>query len=77
MKLIVCPFYCVCFVPECPVGRFGANCQLRCSCQNNGSCDRVMGTCQCGPGYYGHLCEHGETQYTQGKDGSVLRDKAV
>lgn len=47
-------------VPECPAGRFGANCQLKCKCQNNGTCDGVTGTCQCGPGYYGHVCEHGE-----------------
>lgn len=59
MGLIFCP---VRLVPECPVGRFGANCQLKCSCQNNGSCDKVTGTCQCGSGYYGHLCEHGKNR---------------
>lgn len=45
---------------ECPAGRFGENCQLKCDCRNNSSCDRATGTCRCGPGYYGHLCEHGE-----------------
>lgn len=48
------------YVPECPAGTFGANCQLSCECHNNGSCDRVTGMCHCGPGYYGHLCERGE-----------------
>lgn len=31
-----------------------------CDCKNNGTCDRVTGECHCPPGYYGHLCEHGE-----------------
>ncbi|KAK0133700.1 Multiple epidermal growth factor-like domains protein 6 [Merluccius polli] len=43
---------------ECSAGTFGAGCQLRCGCRNNGTCDRVTGACQCGSGYYGHLCEH-------------------
>ena len=43
------------------MGRFGANCQLKCDCHNNSTCDRVTGTCHCAPGYYGHLCEHGES----------------
>lgn len=47
---------------ECPGGRFGANCHLKCNCQNNGTCDRVTGTCQCGAGYYGQHCEHGENR---------------
>lgn len=50
----------MCSLSECPAGRFGADCALKCNCQNNGSCDRVTGTCRCGPGYYGGLCEHGE-----------------
>lgn len=62
MWLILLFFFSSCqfSVAECPAGKFGANCQLTCTCQNNGTCDRVTGMCQCGPGYYGHLCEHGE-----------------
>lgn len=48
-------------VSECPEGWYGPNCTLECVCQHNSMCDRVMGTCLCGPGYYGHLCEHGES----------------
>lgn len=47
-------------VIECPPGTFGANCQLKCDCRNNGSCDRLTGTCLCIPGYYGRQCENGE-----------------
>lgn len=50
---------CVC-VSECPEGWYGPNCALECACQHNSTCDKVTGTCLCGPGYYGHLCEHGE-----------------
>lgn len=48
----------VLLVSECPPGVFGADCQLKCDCQNNSTCDRVTGTCLCGPGYYGRQCEH-------------------
>lgn len=48
-------------VSECPEGWYGPNCMLECACQHNSTCDRVTGTCLCGPGYYGHLCEHGES----------------
>lgn len=53
-------FFFACLFSECPEGSFGANCQLKCNCHNSSTCDRVTGTCQCSPGYYGHLCEHGE-----------------
>lgn len=56
-KFVSLLFICI---TECTVGRFGANCQLKCNCQNNGTCDRVTGTCRCGAGYYGLNCEHGE-----------------
>lgn len=49
---------CVCMA-ECPEGQYGPNCVLECVCQHNSTCNRVTGTCQCEPGYYGHRCEHG------------------
>lgn len=51
---------CVCVCIECPEDRFGPDCALECLCQNNSTCDRVSGVCQCKDGYYGHRCEHGE-----------------
>ncbi len=48
--------------PECPRGRYGADCREICDCKNNGTCERVTGECHCPPGYYGHLCEHGKNK---------------
>lgn len=56
----------MCFLTECPPGRYGVNCQLDCRCQNNGTCDRVTGGCQCTGGFYGHSCEHGKTHIGKG-----------
>lgn len=44
----------------CPAGHYGAACLLKCSCQNNGTCEPTTGTCHCGPGFYGRACEHCE-----------------
>lgn len=44
----------------CPPGRYGADCQLHCSCRHNATCDPTTGACRCPPGHYGPLCEHGE-----------------
>lgn len=57
LHVIVCPSVSLC-VPACVSGRYGANCELDCSCQNNGSCDRFTGCCHCTAGHYGHSCQH-------------------
>lgn len=44
----------------CPAGHYGAACLLKCSCQNNGTCEPTTGACRCGPGFYGPACEHCE-----------------
>uniref|UniRef100_A0A8B9MBH2 EGF-like domain-containing protein n=1 Tax=Accipiter nisus TaxID=211598 RepID=A0A8B9MBH2_9AVES len=48
------------FPAECPPGRYGADCQLRCACLHNATCDPGTGACRCSAGRYGPLCEHSE-----------------
>lgn len=45
---------------ECVAGRFGADCQQRCECENSGQCDRQTGRCSCSGGWVGERCEKGE-----------------
>ncbi|KAL3859709.1 hypothetical protein ACJMK2_009914 [Sinanodonta woodiana] len=41
----------------CEEGWYGENCQYRCQCEHNATCDIISGTCLCPPGLTGHLCE--------------------
>lgn len=43
---------------ECDEGKYGANCDQTCQCQNDADCDLVTGQCHCLPGWIGPLCEH-------------------
>lgn len=43
----------------CPPGWFGPECQLSCSCGNEGHCHPVTGTCSCPPGWTGYHCQRG------------------
>lgn len=45
---------------ECEAGRFGADCQQQCECENGGQCDRLTGRCSCAAGWIGERCERGE-----------------
>lgn len=45
---------------ECVAGRFGADCQQQCDCENSGQCDRQTGQCSCSAGWVGARCEKGE-----------------
>lgn len=45
---------------ECVTGRFGADCQQQCECENGGQCDRQTGRCSCSAGWTGERCERGE-----------------
>ena len=45
---------------ECPSHRWGPNCELECTCNHNGTCDRFNGWCHCPPGYYGISCGSGK-----------------
>lgn len=35
----------------CPPGSHGAHCELRCPCQNGGTCHHITGECACPPGW--------------------------
>ncbi len=56
-------WFCVCFffIPECPAGFYGANCQQRCLCQNGATCNKTNGKCTCASGWMGTACELGKT----------------
>ncbi|XP_045192080.2 N-acetylglucosamine-1-phosphodiester alpha-N-acetylglucosaminidase-like [Mercenaria mercenaria] len=43
---------------SCKVGWYGNQCDQRCQCENNASCDSVSGRCSCEPGYSGRLCQY-------------------
>ncbi|KAG8506205.1 Multiple epidermal growth factor-like domains protein 11, partial [Galemys pyrenaicus] len=40
----------------CPPGSHGAHCELRCPCQNGGTCHHITGECACPPGWTGAVC---------------------
>ena len=42
---------------ECFDGTFGLGCTGQCTCQNNGTCNVVDGSCNCTEGYNGISCE--------------------
>lgn len=41
----------------CEHGTWGLDCNLKCECDNNGSCDQETGKCQCQRGWQGDRCE--------------------
>ena len=41
---------------ECPIGKYGQNCERKCKCLNGGKCDHVTGQCDCKVGFYGDTC---------------------
>ncbi|KAF6125933.1 N-acetylglucosamine-1-phosphodiester alpha-N-acetylglucosaminidase [Phyllostomus discolor] len=40
----------------CSNGSFGEDCAKKCQCQNGATCDPVLGTCTCPPGFTGDSC---------------------
>jgi len=51
----------------CPAGRYGANCELKCSCGKNAVyCDPITGRCHCRPGYFGQQCKQSECSVVKG-----------
>lgn len=67
--------FCPCvFLPECPAGFYGADCQQRCLCQNGATCNKTNGKCTCASGWMGTACELGKTPSVTTKtlsDGSL------
>ena len=47
---------------QCPLGRYGEECERECSCMNGGTCDPITGVCVCLAGWRGALCEEGISQ---------------
>lgn len=45
------------FVAACPKGLWGRECQNKCECQNNSTCDPFNGECKCSRGWIGKHCE--------------------
>uniref|UniRef100_A0A672U6S9 EGF-like domain-containing protein n=1 Tax=Strigops habroptila TaxID=2489341 RepID=A0A672U6S9_STRHB len=43
-------------IERCPPGSHGAQCELRCPCQNGGVCHHITGECSCPPGWTGLVC---------------------
>ncbi|KAM4795665.1 N-acetylglucosamine-1-phosphodiester alpha-N-acetylglucosaminidase [Rhinophrynus dorsalis] len=41
----------------CVQDYYGDGCTSECNCQNNGTCDHILGTCECLAGYKGRFCE--------------------
>jgi len=41
----------------CPLGRWGVQCEGRCSCANGGQCEKASAKCVCPAGYSGEHCE--------------------
>lgn len=58
-RVCVCVCMLLCVYTECAVGRFGADCQQQCECENGGQCDRLTGRCSCSDGWIGDRCEKG------------------
>ncbi len=42
---------------ECPLGRYGTNCEGKCECLNGANCDTETGKCICLNGWSGPKCE--------------------
>ena len=53
--IIVLKVYLVSY-SDCPVRRYGPNCQSVCWCYGQSHCDPVNGRCVCPPGRIGHGC---------------------
>ena len=59
IKLSIIIFYEFDSFLECPEGNYGKNCSMECNCQNDGVCNKVIGSCDClEPGYYGDKCQY-------------------
>lgn len=43
---------------SCDKDYYGPNCELKCHCQNNGTCNNIDGTCICPTGFSGKHCTH-------------------
>lgn len=55
-------------IPACPLGLWGRDCQQKCLCQNNSTCDPYNGKCHCSRGWVGKYCESKCTPGTYGQD---------
>lgn len=47
---------------ECEAGRFGADCERQCQCENGGQCDKQTGRCSCSAGWTGERCRRGRAE---------------
>lgn len=52
----------------CPTGFWDRDCQKRCLCQNNSTCDPFNGHCKCARGWKGITCEQQCPAGTYGQD---------
>lgn len=42
---------------ECPLGKWGRDCEIDCKCQNGATCDPFDGKCMCTRGWTGVYCD--------------------
>lgn len=42
---------------ECPLGKWGRDCEMDCKCQNGAACDPFDGKCMCTRGWTGLYCD--------------------
>lgn len=47
-------------ISECPLGRYGFDCLIHCSCANSSLCNPKTGRCECEPGRTGSDCRQGQ-----------------
>ena len=47
----------------CPEGYYGFNCEDKCLCENNSTCNNEVGYCHCLTGFQGKFCEEGTSKY--------------
>ena len=40
----------------CIIGYYGASCEQKCQCENNGQCHIITGACACKDGFIGPTC---------------------